>query len=186
MNKENRQAAANNNGAGNPTAAPQFQAIPGGAPTTAAEKKPETPCKFEELKDDFLVQREIGRGKCMLFLIVIPHICVRNQLKWVFVLIGSYGVVFKAIRNEKKLQGQPLNHKGDTVLTHNQYNHSSNYNYVENSSDVDENGNIKKYAIKRIFPTINAAFILIEMLILKYLNGENNVTELIQGYRLEG
>jgi cell division control protein 7 len=52
--------------------------------------------------------------------------------------------------------------------------------------DVDSNGKIKKYAIKRIFPTINAAFIVIEMLILKYLNGENNVTELIQAYRLEG
>ena len=52
--------------------------------------------------------------------------------------------------------------------------------------DLDENGNINKYAIKRIFPTINAAFTLIEMLILKYLNGENNVTELIKGYRLEG
>jgi len=39
----------------------------------------------------------------------------------------------------------------------------------EAQTDIDENGNIKKYAIKRIFPTINAAFILIEMLILKYL-----------------
>ena len=31
------------------------------------------------------------------------------------------------------------------------------------------NGKRKAYAIKRIFPTINAAFILIEMLILKLL-----------------
>lgn len=61
-----------------------------------------------------------------------------------------------------------------------------NYAYPENTTDLDENGNIKKYAVKRIFPTINAAFILIEMLILKYLNGESNVTELIQGYRLDG
>ena len=62
-----------------------------------------------------------------------------------------------------------LNGKGDTAATHNKFNHGSNYSYPENSSDLDENGNIKKYAIKRIFPTINAAFILIEMLILKYL-----------------
>ena len=48
-------------------------------------------------------------------------------------------------------------------------NNGQNYKYEEKSVDVDENGNIKKYAIKRIFPTINAAFILIEMLILKYL-----------------
>ena len=27
------------------------------------ESKPPVPCKFEELKDDFLIQREIGRGK---------------------------------------------------------------------------------------------------------------------------
>ena len=45
--------------------------------------------------------------------------------------------------------------------------------------DKDQNGKIRKYAIKRIFPTINASFILIEMLILKYLDGKNNVTELI-------
>jgi hypothetical protein len=95
-------------------------------------------------------------------------------------------VVFKATRNEKKLQGQPLIGTGDTAASHNQYLNGSNYKYPENPTDVDENGNIKKYAVKRIFPTINAAFILIEMLILKYLNGENNVTELIQGFRLEG
>ena len=41
--------------------------------------------------------------------------------------------------------------------------------YPNNTIDRDENGNIKKYAIKRIFPTINASFILIEILILKYL-----------------
>ena len=27
------------------------------------DSKPPVPCKFEELKDDFLIQREIGRGK---------------------------------------------------------------------------------------------------------------------------
>ena len=52
-------------------------------------------------------------------------------------LIGSYGVVFKAVKNDE--------------------------------NDVDESGKRKSYAIKRIFPTINAAFILIEMLILKLL-----------------
>lgn len=36
-------------------------------------------------------------------------------------------------------------------------------------NDLDDNGKKKQYAIKRIFPTINAAFILIEMLILKLL-----------------
>jgi hypothetical protein len=36
-------------------------------------------------------------------------------------------------------------------------------------NDLDDNGKRKQYAIKRIFPTINAAFILIEMLILKLL-----------------
>ena len=41
----------------------------------AAQEVPDpVPCKFEELREQFLIQREIGRG--------------------------SYGVVFKAIRNE--------------------------------------------------------------------------------------
>ena len=108
---------------------------------------------------------------------------VSEQLNFDFVFAGSYGVVFKAIRNEKK---SPLQGNGDTTGSHNQYVNGTKYKYPENMTDKDENGNIRKYAIKRIFPTINAAFILIEMLILKYLNGENNVTELIQGYRLEG
>jgi hypothetical protein len=84
------------------------------------------------------------------------------------------------------MQGLPLTGAGDTTLSHNKYNHGSSYKYPENSTDKDENGNIRKYAVKRIFPTINAAFILIEMLILKYLNGESFVTELIQGFRMEG
>jgi len=37
------------------------------------------------------------------------------------------------------------------------------------ANDLDDNGKQKQYAVKRIFPTINAAFILIEMLILKLL-----------------
>lgn len=75
---------------------------------------------------------------------------------------------------------------GETAETHNKVSHGAQYKYPPHTTDRDEAGNIRKYAIKRIFPTINSAFILIEMLILKYLNGENNVTELIQGYRLEG
>ena len=66
--------------------------------------------------------------------------------------------------------GQELKGNGDTAETHNEYNNGKSYKYDEKlSTDKDENDNIKKYAIKRIFPTINAAFILIEMLILKYL-----------------
>ena len=86
-----------------------------------------------------------------------------------FVFLGSYGVVFKALRNEKKIQGCPVLGNGDTALSHNKINNGEAYKYDEKPSDVDENGNVKKYAVKRIFPTINAAFILIEMLILKYL-----------------
>ena len=85
-------------------------------------------CKFEELKGEFLVKREIGRG--------------------------SYGVVFKAMRQDP--------------------------------DDTDENGNRRQYAIKRIFPTINAAFILVEMLILKLVDGKSNNADLIQAYRLDG
>ena len=69
-------------------------------------------------------------------------------------LLGSYGVVFKAMRSDP--------------------------------DDKDENGNRRQYAIKRIFPTINAAFILVEMLILKLIDGESNNADLIQGYRLDG
>ena len=70
------------------------------------------------------------------------------------IFLGSYGVVFKAVRND--------------------------------NNDIDDNGCRKQYAVKRIFPTINAAFILVEMLILKLLDGRRNVADLIQGYRLEG
>ena len=71
-----------------------------------------------------------------------------------FVSIGSYGVVFKAMRCD--------------------------------ANDTDENGNRRQYAVKRIFPTINASFILVEMLILKLLDGKKNNADLIQGYRLDG
>ena len=39
----------------------------------------------------------------------------------------------------------------------------------KDQNDLDDHGKPRQYAIKRIFPTINAAFILIEMLILKLL-----------------
>ena len=52
--------------------------------------------------------------------------------------------------------------------------------------DTDENGNRRQYAIKRIFPTINAAFILVEMLILKLVDGQQHNADLIQGFRLDG
>jgi len=45
--------------------------------------------------------------------------------------------------------------------------------------DTDEHGKRRQYAVKRIFPTINAAFILVEMLILKLLDGRKNVAELV-------
>ena len=53
-------------------------------------------------------------------------------------------------------------------------------------NDTDGNGKRRQYAIKRIFPTINAAYILVETLILKLLDGQRNVTDLIQGHRFEG
>lgn len=63
--------------------------------------------------------------------------------------------------------------------------------YRENSDDldkieVDEEGKPKEYAIKRIFPTINAAYILIEMLVLRLVQGKENITQLLQGFRKGG
>lgn len=54
MNKENRNInqAKDNSDKGSP------------------ESKPPVPCKFEELKDDFLIQREIGRGKFLFYFLV--------------------------------------------------------------------------------------------------------------------
>ena len=58
------------------------------------------------------------------------------------------------------------------------------YGVVFKASRVDENdtdhtGRRRQYAIKRIFPTINAAYILVEMLILRLLDGQKCVTDLI-------
>ena len=44
--------------------------------------------------------------------------------------------------------------------------------------DLDENGARRKYAIKRVFPTINAAYTLLELRIiklLKYFHSYNNI-----------
>jgi cell division control protein 7 len=49
----------------------------------------------------------------------------------------------------------------------------------------DEDDGIKRFAIKRIFPTINAPYILIEMLILKLIKGNKYITNLVSGYRKE-
>lgn len=85
------------------------------------------------MKSEFLIRREIGRGK---------------YFQWQLTFcVGSYGVVFKALRVD--------------------------------DHDTDENGKRRQYAVKRIFPTINAAFILVEMLILKLLDGRKNVAELV-------
>ena len=35
------------------------------------ETKAPIPCKFEELKDEFLIQREIGRGKYQYFNLIL-------------------------------------------------------------------------------------------------------------------
>jgi len=48
MNKENKHTANTDRQA---------------SPSKDKDAKPPVPCKFEELKDEFLIQREIGRGK---------------------------------------------------------------------------------------------------------------------------
>jgi hypothetical protein len=49
----------------------------------------------------------------------------------------------------------------------------------KDESDSDVNGKKRWYAIKRIFPTINASMILVEMEILKLLDGQRNVADLV-------
>ena len=95
-----------------------------------AEKKegpPPVACKFEELKDDFLIQREIGRGKSWLHIVKFQNsaclIFAVHLLINFLTLLGSYGVVFKAVRNAYKMNRPPfekLNAKnGETAETHN-------------------------------------------------------------------
>ena len=56
--------------------------------------------------------------------------------------------------------------------------------YDRDEKEEVEDG-IQRFAIKRIFPTINAPYILIEMLILKLIKGSKYVTNLVAGYRKE-
>ena len=76
---------------------------------------------------------------------------------------GSYGVVFKGI------------HMAD-------YEESKGLEFYDSDEYEDDGTAVPRYAIKRIFPTINAPFILIEMLILKLVKGHDNVTDLIAAY----
>jgi hypothetical protein len=76
---------------------------------------------------------------------------------------GSYGVVFKGI------------HMQD-------YDEAKGLEYYDSDNYEDDESSVPRYAIKRIFPTINAPFILIEMLILKLVKGHDNVTDLIAAY----
>lgn len=70
--------------------------------------------------------------------------CVWWDLSKIVFGIGSYGVVFLAVLRED-------------------YNQKDKY---ERDEDMPPK---KIFAVKRIFPTINAPFILIEMLILKLI-----------------
>jgi len=54
--------------------------------------------------------------------------------------------------------------------------------FYDSDEYEDDGSATPRYAIKRIFPTINAPFILIEMLILKLVKGHDNVTDLIAAY----
>jgi hypothetical protein len=81
--------------------------------------------------------------------------------------LGSYGVVFKGI------------HMSD-------YDEAKGLEFFDSDDyEEDESTVTPRYAVKRIFPTINAPFILIEMLILKLVKGHPNVTDLIAAYRKE-
>ena len=77
--------------------------------------------------------------------------------------LGSYGVVFKGI------------HMAD-------YDEAKGLEFYDSDDFEDDETATPRYAIKRIFPTINAPFILIEMLILKLVKGHENVTDLIAAY----
>lgn len=77
--------------------------------------------------------------------------------------LGSYGVVFKGI------------HMQD-------YEEAKGLEFYDSDEYEDDGTAVPWYAVKRIFPTINAPFILIEMLILKLVKGHDNVTDLIAAY----
>lgn len=62
------------------------------------------------------------------------------------------------------------------------YDEAKGLEYYDSDNYEDDESSVPRYAIKRIFPTINAPFILIEMLILKLVKGHDNVTDLIAAY----
>lgn len=65
------------------------------------------------------------------------------------------------------------------------YNSDLELDYYDQDETNDTDDGIQRFAIKRIFPTINAPYILIEMLILKLIKGHPNITNLVSGYRKE-
>jgi len=65
------------------------------------------------------------------------------------------------------------------------YDETKGLEYYDRDEVEDEEDGIQRFAVKRIFPTINAPYILIEMLILKYIKGHEFVTNLVAGYRKE-
>lgn len=97
-----------------------------------------------------------------------PRICKFQELENKFKVLreigrGSYGVVFKGIHNSD-------------------FDESKSLEYYDQDDWEDESTAPPRYAIKRIFPTINAPFILIEMLILKLVKGHTNITDLVAAY----
>jgi len=65
------------------------------------------------------------------------------------------------------------------------YDESKGLEYYDKDEVEDIFDGVQRFAIKRIFPTINAPYILIEMLILKLIKGNEFVTNLVAGYRKE-
>ncbi len=97
------------------------------------------------------------------------RICKFQELEGKFKVLreigrGSYGVVFKGI------------HRSD-------FDEAKGLEFYDSDDWEDESKAPPRYAIKRIFPTINAPFILIEMLILKLVKGHPNITDLVAAYR---
>ena len=65
------------------------------------------------------------------------------------------------------------------------YDESKGLEYYDRDEIEDKDDGVQRFAIKRIFPTINAPYILIEMLILKMIKGHEYITNLVAGYRKE-
>lgn len=65
------------------------------------------------------------------------------------------------------------------------YDETKGLEYYDQDELGENSDNIQRFAIKRIFPTINAPYILIEMLILKLIKGGEHITKLVAGYRKE-